>query len=95
MLSLSTSSGRPGLLSSPPRIFMLAMTTLMFILGLIGFVSITALKIQDMYCILLSPSSDGIRCITELSITASIVLPITFVMVGSVNHGRSAADTHN
>ncbi|KAH9979598.1 hypothetical protein BGW80DRAFT_1279200, partial [Lactifluus volemus] len=72
--------GRPGLWSSPPRIFMLGITTFMFILGLVALVLETALGFQQAQ-LFLEPIGGGIWSSTNTNIIIAIGATITRIMV--------------
>ncbi|KAI0300032.1 hypothetical protein B0F90DRAFT_1817829 [Multifurca ochricompacta] len=70
---------RPGLSSSPPRIFMLGMTTFMFILGLIALVLETVLGFQQMK-LFLDPTSSGIWSSSRTNVVIAVGATITRMM---------------
>jgi hypothetical protein len=72
---------------------MLAITTFMFTLSLIGLVLMTALDSQYVYADV-HQTGGGIWPVTQTYIISNILVAITFIMVGSVNHGLSAANSH-
>ncbi|KAF8466078.1 hypothetical protein DFH94DRAFT_698583 [Russula ochroleuca] len=71
--------GKPGFLSSSPRIFMFWITTLMFVLGLIALVLETALGFQQMQ-LFLDPTSGGIWSSTHTNIIIAVGATITRIM---------------
>lgn len=71
--------GKPGFLSSRPRIFMFSITTFMFILGLIALVLETALGFQQIK-LFLDPTSGGIWSSTDTNIIIAVGATITRIM---------------
>jgi hypothetical protein len=71
--------------------FMLGITTFMFILGLIALVLETALGFQQIH-LFLDPTSDGIWSSNHTNIIIAVGATITRIMVGFMSglHGLSA-----
>jgi hypothetical protein len=90
-------SGRPGLLSSPSRIFMLGMTTLMFVLSLIALVLETAFYFQQAHSAIYPlATGGGIWSFMDTAIIFATFSTIDCIMVDptGMKNGRSAADFH-
>jgi hypothetical protein len=88
-LENDTVRGKPGFLSSPPRIFMFSITTFMFALGLIALVLETALNFQQMK-LFLDPTSGGIWSSTDTNIIIAVGATITRIMVRLVERSIAA-----
>jgi hypothetical protein len=90
-------SGRPGLLSSRSRIFMLGMTTLMFVLSLIALVLETAFYFQQAHSAIYPlATGGGIWSFMDTAIIFATFSTIDCIMVDptGMKNGRSAADFH-